>query len=59
MIYKQMMKKSKWVGMTLALLCLSTTTMMGEQRQRLLPYKDESLPVEVRVKDALSRMTLK
>ena len=59
MIYKQMMKKSKWVGMTLALLCLSTTTMMGEQRQRLLPYQDESLPVEVRVKDALSRMTLK
>ena len=54
-----MMKKSKWVGMTLALLCLSTTTMMGEQRQRLLPYQDESLPVEVRVKDALSRMTLK
>ena len=52
MIYKQMMKKSKWVGMTLALLCLSTTTMMGEQRQRLLPYQDESLPVEVRVKDA-------
>ena len=59
MIYEQMMKKRKWVGMTLALLCLSTTTVLGVERKGLLPYQDESLPVEVRVKDALSRMTLK
>lgn len=33
--------------------------MVGVQAQALLPYQDESLSLDVRVKDALSRMTLK
>ncbi|MDO4959755.1 MAG: glycoside hydrolase family 3 C-terminal domain-containing protein [Prevotellaceae bacterium] len=33
--------------------------MVGVQAQTLLPYQDESLSLDVRVKDALSRMTLK
>ena len=31
----------------------------GASAQSLLPYQDESLSLDVRVKDALSRMTLK
>ena len=35
------------------------TTLTGAHAQSLLPYQDESLSLDVRVKDALSRMTLK
>ena len=34
-------------------------TLTGASAQSLLPYQDESLSLDVRVKDALSRMTLK
>ena len=34
-------------------------TLTGAHAQSLLPYQDESLSLDVRVKDALSRMTLK
>ena len=34
-------------------------TLTGASAQALLPYQDESLSLDVRVKDALSRMTLK
>ena len=34
-------------------------TLAGASAQSLLPYQDESLSLDVRVKDALSRMTLK
>ena len=36
-----------------------TIGMTGAHAQSLLPYQDESLSLDVRVKDALSRMTLK
>lgn len=42
--------------------CLTFVAAVLPQRvcsQGLLPYQDETLPVEVRVKDALSRMTLR
>ena len=35
------------------------TTLTGAHAQSLLPYQDESLSLDVRVKDALSSMTLK
>ena len=35
------------------------TSLTGASAQSLLPYQDESLSLDVRVKDALSRMTLK
>lgn len=51
--------KTKKILTLLALaLCTPFATLSAEAAD-LLPYQDESLPVETRVKDALSRMTLK
>ena len=46
--------KKKLIASALAL-----TTIIAAQAQELLPYQNENLPIEQRVEDALSRMTLK
>ena len=43
----------------LLILSALAITLTGARAQALLPYQDESLSLDVRVKDALSRMTLK
>ena len=43
----------------LLILSALAITLTGAHAQSLLPYQDESLSLDVRVKDALSRMTLK
>lgn len=43
----------------LLIIAAMTMGMAGANAQALLPYQDESLSLDVRVKDALSRMTLK
>lgn len=41
------------------LLVVAITTVFVSAQKKTLPYKDAALPVEARVQDLLSRMTLK
>lgn len=51
--------KKTFILILTSLILFAPMMTIQSEAQTLLPYQDETLPVETRVKDALSRMTLK
>ena len=51
--------KKTFILILTSLILFAPMMTIQSEAQTLLPYQDETLPIETRVKDALSRMTLK